>query len=141
MAKILIPTPLRPYTDKQDAVDASGTTVGWWPLADAAPSDVNQQATLDQRAQGLLALQGVAEGDTYTAPESYPGDLPETEYQPPRQGRGGRTRRGVPRPRSGSRQARPPCVGYVAGGLFTFRILDPCLADWNNAVPHCGTRS
>src|SRR6185295_11091474 len=28
MAKILIPTPLRPYTDKQDAVDASGTTVG-----------------------------------------------------------------------------------------------------------------
>src|SRR6266699_861542 len=28
MAKILIPTPLRPYTDKQDAVDASGGTVG-----------------------------------------------------------------------------------------------------------------
>jgi sulfur-carrier protein adenylyltransferase/sulfurtransferase len=28
MAKILIPTPLRPYTDKQDSVDASGTTVG-----------------------------------------------------------------------------------------------------------------
>jgi adenylyltransferase/sulfurtransferase len=28
MAKILIPTPLRPYTDKQDTVDASGTTVG-----------------------------------------------------------------------------------------------------------------
>src|SRR5471030_247565 len=28
MAKILIPTPLRPYTDKQDAVDATGTTVG-----------------------------------------------------------------------------------------------------------------
>jgi adenylyltransferase/sulfurtransferase len=28
MAKILIPTPLRPYTDKQDAVEASGTTVG-----------------------------------------------------------------------------------------------------------------
>ena len=28
MAKILIPTPLRPYTDKLDAVDASGTTVG-----------------------------------------------------------------------------------------------------------------
>ena len=27
MAKILIPTPLRPYTDKQDAVDASGATV------------------------------------------------------------------------------------------------------------------
>jgi molybdopterin/thiamine biosynthesis adenylyltransferase/rhodanese-related sulfurtransferase/molybdopterin converting factor small subunit len=28
MAKILIPTPLRPYTDKQDSVDAAGTTVG-----------------------------------------------------------------------------------------------------------------
>jgi molybdopterin/thiamine biosynthesis adenylyltransferase/rhodanese-related sulfurtransferase/molybdopterin converting factor small subunit len=28
MAKILIPTPLRPYTDKQDTVDAKGTTVG-----------------------------------------------------------------------------------------------------------------
>ncbi len=28
MAKILIPTPLRPYTDKQDAVNASGATVG-----------------------------------------------------------------------------------------------------------------
>src|SRR5213079_1514807 len=27
MAKILIPTPLRPYTDKQDAVDANGATV------------------------------------------------------------------------------------------------------------------
>src|SRR6476469_11020471 len=28
MAKILIPTPLRPYNDKQDAVDASGATIG-----------------------------------------------------------------------------------------------------------------
>src|SRR6478672_6584711 len=28
MAKILIPTPLRPYTDKKDAVDADGSTVG-----------------------------------------------------------------------------------------------------------------
>src|SRR6478672_4597784 len=28
MPKILIPTPLRPYTDKQDAVDARGATVG-----------------------------------------------------------------------------------------------------------------
>jgi len=28
MAKILIPTPLRPYTDKQDAVDVRGATVG-----------------------------------------------------------------------------------------------------------------
>jgi adenylyltransferase/sulfurtransferase len=28
MPKILIPTPLRPYTDKQDSVDARGTTVG-----------------------------------------------------------------------------------------------------------------
>src|SRR5262245_54702965 len=28
MAKILIPTPLRPYTDKRDSVDAAGATVG-----------------------------------------------------------------------------------------------------------------
>src|SRR6266700_4228970 len=28
MAKILIPTPLRPYTDKQDMVDATGATIG-----------------------------------------------------------------------------------------------------------------
>jgi adenylyltransferase/sulfurtransferase len=28
MPKILIPTPLRPYTDKQDTVDASGATIG-----------------------------------------------------------------------------------------------------------------
>src|SRR3974390_2108718 len=28
MAKILIPTPLRPYTDKKDAVGADGATVG-----------------------------------------------------------------------------------------------------------------
>ena len=28
MAKILIPTPLRPYTDKQEAVEASGATIG-----------------------------------------------------------------------------------------------------------------
>jgi hypothetical protein len=39
--------------------DASGVTVGWWPSADNAPSDVNQQATLDQRAAGLLAINGV----------------------------------------------------------------------------------
>lgn len=26
--KILIPTPLRPYTDKQEAVEAAGTTIG-----------------------------------------------------------------------------------------------------------------
>jgi len=39
--------------------DASGTTVGWWPYADGAPSDVNQQATLDQRAAGLLEGIGV----------------------------------------------------------------------------------
>src|SRR5919198_711377 len=28
MPKILIPTPLRPYTDKQDSVDVSGATIG-----------------------------------------------------------------------------------------------------------------
>jgi hypothetical protein len=34
--KILIPTPLRPYTDKKDAVDADGPTVGEL-LADLTP--------------------------------------------------------------------------------------------------------
>jgi hypothetical protein len=43
----------------QANTDASGVTTGWWPFADTGPSDVNQQATLDQRAQGLLANQGV----------------------------------------------------------------------------------
>ena len=43
MAKILIPTPLRPYTDKQDAVDASGATVG------------ELLADLTQRHSGLKA--------------------------------------------------------------------------------------
>src|SRR5262245_6327443 len=43
MAKILIPTPLRPYTDKQDAVDANGTTVG------------ELLADLTQRHSGLKA--------------------------------------------------------------------------------------
>src|ERR687887_1376701 len=28
MPRILIPTPLRPYTDKQDSVDVSGATIG-----------------------------------------------------------------------------------------------------------------
>lgn len=39
--------------------DAATAIVGWWPFADSAPSDVNQQATLDQRAAGLLASMGV----------------------------------------------------------------------------------
>src|SRR5437879_4526499 len=43
MAKILIPTPLRPYTDKKDAVDASGATVG------------ELLADLTQRHSGLKA--------------------------------------------------------------------------------------
>jgi hypothetical protein len=39
--------------------DAAAAGVGWWPYADNAPSDVIQQATLDQRAAGLLAQIGV----------------------------------------------------------------------------------
>jgi hypothetical protein len=39
--------------------DAPGTVVGWWPYADGAPTDVNQQSTLDQRAAGVLATMGV----------------------------------------------------------------------------------
>lgn len=41
------------------SADASSTTVGWWPYGDSAPSDVNQQATLNQRAAGVLADMGV----------------------------------------------------------------------------------
>ena len=28
MTKVMIPTPLRPFTDKQDAVELTGSTVG-----------------------------------------------------------------------------------------------------------------
>jgi len=44
---------------QQSNSDASAAVVGFWPLADSAPTDVNQQATLDQRAQGLLTTYGV----------------------------------------------------------------------------------
>ena len=49
MAKILIPTPLRPYTDKQDAVDASGATVGEL-LADLTRQAFRPQGASVQRA-------------------------------------------------------------------------------------------
>jgi len=49
MAKILIPTPLRPYTDKQDSVDAAGTTVGEL-LADLTRKHSGLKAHLLQRA-------------------------------------------------------------------------------------------
>jgi len=58
--------------------DASGTLVGWWPSVDNAPSDVSLQATLDQRAAGLLALSGVLV-PTYTLtmrPGTYSWGLP-----------------------------------------------------------------
>src|SRR6187397_3005774 len=43
--KILIPTPLRPYTDKQEAVEASGTTIGEL-LADLTTKYVGLKAHL-----------------------------------------------------------------------------------------------
>src|SRR5437667_7558580 len=52
MAKILIPTPLRPYTDKQDAVDAAGATVGEL-LADLTRKHAGLKAHL-YNAQGRL---------------------------------------------------------------------------------------
>src|SRR5437867_963697 len=52
MAKILIPTPLRPYTDKQDAVDATGATVGEL-LADLTKRHVGLKAHL-YNEQGKL---------------------------------------------------------------------------------------
>jgi sulfur-carrier protein adenylyltransferase/sulfurtransferase len=52
MAKILIPTPLRPYTDKQDAVDAHGSTVGEL-LADLTSKHTGLKAHL-YNEQGTL---------------------------------------------------------------------------------------
>src|SRR5881394_2728386 len=52
MAKILIPTPLRPFTDKQDAVDAAGATVGEL-LADLTTKHAGLKAHL-YNGQGKL---------------------------------------------------------------------------------------
>src|SRR3954465_10162093 len=52
MAKILIPTPLRPYTDKLDAVDASGATIGEL-LADLTKKHAGLKAQL-YNEQGKL---------------------------------------------------------------------------------------
>ena len=52
MAKILIPTPLRPFTDKQDSVDVTGATVGEL-LADLTQKHAGLKAHL-YNEQGAL---------------------------------------------------------------------------------------
>ncbi len=52
MAKILIPTPLRPFTDKQDSVDVTGATVGEL-LADLTQKHAGLKAHL-YNEQGTL---------------------------------------------------------------------------------------
>jgi adenylyltransferase/sulfurtransferase len=95
MAKILIPTPLRPYTDKQDAVDASGATVGEL-LADLTTKHAglkahlyNEQGKLrsfvniyvnDEDIRYLQKEQtSVKTGDTVSIIPSVAGGTPTTE--------------------------------------------------------------
>jgi sulfur-carrier protein adenylyltransferase/sulfurtransferase len=95
MAKILIPTPLRPYTDKQDAVDASGATVGEL-LADLTTKHAGLKAHLyndqgklrsfvniyvnDEDIRYLQKEQtSVKTGDTVSIIPSVAGGTPTTE--------------------------------------------------------------
>src|SRR5437870_9852167 len=96
--RILIPTPLRPYTDKKDAVDAEGKTVGEL-LADLTkrhaglkPHLYNDQGRLrsfvnvyinDEDIRYLQKEQTpVAPGDTVSIIPSVAGGI-ETVVQPP----------------------------------------------------------
>jgi adenylyltransferase/sulfurtransferase len=97
MAKILIPTPLRPYTDKLDAVDAAGATVGEL-LADLTAKHsglkahlYNEQGKLrsfvnvyvnDEDIRYLQKEQTpVAAGDTVSIIPSVAGGAPATTEQ------------------------------------------------------------
>src|SRR6185436_13286819 len=95
MAKILIPTPLRPYTDKQDAVDATGATVGEL-LADLTKKHGGLKAHLYNEQGKLRSFVNVyvneedirylqkeqtpiAPGDTVSIIPSVAGGTPTTE--------------------------------------------------------------
>src|SRR6185436_3903783 len=97
--KILIPTPLRPYTDKKDAVDAEGATVGEL-LADLTTKHAglkahlyNEQGKLrsfvnvyvnDEDIRYLQKEQtAVKPGDTLSIIPSVAGGAPTTEVKPP----------------------------------------------------------
>ena len=53
--KILIPTPLRPYTDKKDAVDADGATVGEL-LVDLTTKQVVRKIKVGERPWGVAVI-------------------------------------------------------------------------------------
>ena len=53
--KILIPTPLRPYTDKQEAVEAAGATIGEL-LADLTNRHSGPESASLQRARQAAQL-------------------------------------------------------------------------------------
>ena len=95
MAKILIPTPLRPYTDKQDAVDAAGATVGEL-LADLTAKHAGLKAHLYNEQGKLRSFVNVyvndedirylqkeqtpvAAGDTVSIIPSVAGGAPATD--------------------------------------------------------------
>jgi adenylyltransferase/sulfurtransferase len=101
--KILIPTPLRPYTDKKDAVEANGTTVGEL-LADLTRKHgglkahlYNEQGKLrsfvnvylnDEDIRYLQKEQTpVSAGDTVSIVPSVAGGAPTTETPVARRGR------------------------------------------------------
>src|SRR5256714_15538242 len=106
MAKILIPTPLRPYTDKQDAVDAAGATVGEL-LADLTTRHSGLKAHLyndqgklrsfvniyvnDEDIRYLQKEQTpVGVGDTVSIIPSVAGGAPPPDASPPAEGAPGR---------------------------------------------------
>jgi adenylyltransferase/sulfurtransferase len=93
--KILIPTPLRPYTDKKDAVDAEGSTVGEL-LADLTAKHAGLKAHLYNEQGKLRSFVNVyvndddirylqkeetpvKEGDTISIIPSVAGGAPTTE--------------------------------------------------------------
>ena len=74
MAKILIPTPLRPFTDKQDSVDVTGATVGEL-LADLTQKHTGLKAHLYNEQGALRSFVNVYVNDEdirYLAKENTP---------------------------------------------------------------------
>ena len=102
MAKILIPTPLRPYTDKQDAVDAAGATVGEL-LADLTTQARRPQgASLQRTGQAAQLRQHLRQrrGHPLSAERADAGEAGRHGQHHPvgRRRRDDRRRRGPPQP-------------------------------------------
>jgi len=104
MAKILIPTPLRPYTDKQDAVDASGATVGEL-LADLTKKHAGLKAHLYNEQGKLRSFVNIYVNDEdirYLEKEATPVKADDTVSIIPSVAGGVETATAVsPKPRSG----------------------------------------